>query len=510
MALDLEAARKIFLAMTPEGRKAVYENMKASLDLEKAQNAIRAYYPESGPLRRELYVKHMEFFNASLFHNEVIFLAANRSGKTHAVCYAATLHMTGRYPKWWTGRRFDRPVTVWFAGEDAKAVRESLQEKLLGRPGSYGTGLIPADLLKDVRARAGVADTVDVFSVVHTSGKKSRGVFKAYEQGRESFQSAAVDIIILDEEPPADIFSESLTRTLSTKPGQPSGLILGSFTPLRGLSDVVLQFMPGGKMPQTKEERDAAWGTRRWVVQASWEQTPHISADAANAMLASYLPHERAARSQGIPSLGSGAIYPVPEEDYVCEPFQMPPWYEYCFAMDVGWRKTAVVWGARDPETDVVYLWSEHYQGEEKPVVHAEAIRRRGAWIPGVIDPAAGGRSQVDGEKLMEQYTNLDLDLSRANNAVSAGIYEVWTRLSTGRLKIFKSCVSLLGEMRIYRRDENGKIVKENDHACDAMRYLVMSGLERAVQTPTSKVLSNKTRHAVAYDAMAEFYGVVR
>ena len=184
----------------------------------------------------------------------------HNSGKTHAVCYAAAVFMTGRYPKWWVGRRFDRPVTVWFAGEDAKAVRESLQEKLLGRPGQYGTGLIPGKELTDVKPRAGVADTIDFFNVMHVSGKKSRGVFKAYEQGRESFQSAAVDVIILDEEPDMAIYTESLTRTLSTKPGQPNGLILASFTPLKGLSEVVLQFLPGGKMPQTLEERKKAWG----------------------------------------------------------------------------------------------------------------------------------------------------------------------------------------------------------------------------------------------------------
>ena len=184
----------------------------------------------------------------------------HNSGKTHAVCYEATLHLLGRYPKWWIGRRFDRPVTVWFAGEDAKAVRESMQEKLLGRPGNYGTGMVPGDLLSDVRPRAGVADTIDLFNVLHATGKKSRAVFKAYEQGRESFQSSAVDIIVLDEEPPADVYTESLTRTLSTKPGQPSGMILASFTPLKGLSGLVLQFLPGGRLPATPEERKSAWG----------------------------------------------------------------------------------------------------------------------------------------------------------------------------------------------------------------------------------------------------------
>ena len=205
----------------------------------------------------------------------------------------------------------------------------------------------------------------------------------------------------------------------------------------------------------------------KFVVQAAWQDTPHISAEAAATMLASFLPNERDARTKGIPSLGAGAIYPVAESDFVCEPFKLPAWYGYCFALDVGWKRTAALWGARDPETDVLYLWSEHYQGEEKPAIHAQAIKARGDWIPGVIDPAARGRQQGDGEKLMEIYTDLGLELTRANNAVSAGIYEVWTRLSTGRLKVFHSLTNLLMEIRIYRRDEKGAIVKENDHLMD-------------------------------------------
>ena len=246
----------------------------------------------------------------------------------------------------------------------------------------------------------------------------------------------------------------------------------------------------------------------RYVVVADWSNTPHISSEAAAAMLASYLPHERDARTRGVPSLGSGAIYPVAESDFVIEPFKLPAWYEYAFALDVGWKRTAALWGARDPETDVLYLWSEHYQGEEKPVVHAQAIRARGDWIPGVIDPAARGRQQGDGERLMEQYAELGLELTRANNAVSAGIYEVWTRLSTGRLKVFSNLLNFLMEIRIYRRDENGKIVKENDHAVDALRYLVMSGLDKALQTPISKVAAARVKHVSDYSPLNEFYNL--
>ena len=226
----------------------------------------------------------------------------------------------------------------------------------------------------------------------------------------------------------------------------------------------------------------------RFVVFASWDDVPHIS-DAAKADLAqSYMPHERDARTKGIPSLGAGAIYPVAEEDVICEPFQFPAWYQHCYALDVGWNRTAAVWGARDPETDVVYLYSEHYRGQAEPAVHAAAIRSRGDWIPGVIDPASRGRAQHDGSQLLISYQQLGLTtLTEADNAVEAGIYETWSRLSTGRLKVFRTLPNWRMEFRIYRRDEKGKIVKENDHAMDCTRYLCLSGIRRATQRPAEQ-----------------------
>jgi len=42
----------------------------------------------------------------------------------------------------------------------------------------------------------------------------------------------------------------------------------------------------------------------------------------------------------------------------------------------------------------------------------------------------------------------------------------------------------LLREYRFYRRDEDGKIIKANDHALDALRYGVVTGLNIAKVRP--------------------------
>jgi len=100
--------------------------------------------------------------------------------------------------------------------------------------------------------------------------------------------------------------------------------------------------------------------------------------------------------------------------------------------MDVGWNRTAVVWGAKDPGLDAVYLYSEHYQAQGEPASHADAIRSRGAWIPGVIDPARLGSSQTDGKSLMDLYRRCGLHLQPAVDSVEAGISEVWQMLVGG------------------------------------------------------------------------------
>jgi hypothetical protein len=146
--------------------------------------------------------------------------------------------------------------------------------------------------------------------------------------------------------------------------------------------------------------------------------------------------------------------------------------------MDVGWNRTAVVWGAQDPGSGVIYLYNEHYQGMGEPASHAQAIRARGAWIPGVIDPACLGSSQIDGRTLMDLYRELGLDLRPGVNAVEAGITEVWNLLISGRLKVMASLSNWFREFRKYPRDDkgSGKIVKRDDHLMDATRYLIVSG----------------------------------
>ena len=220
----------------------------------------------------------------------------------------------------------------------------------------------------------------------------------------------------------------------------------------------------------------------RYMIQATWDDCPHLTDEAKEALFSALPPHQKDARSKGIPALGSGAIFPVPESEIIVEPFAIPDWFFFCAGMDVGWNATAAVWIAKNPDTGVKYLFSSYKVGQKEPALHTLAIDARGKRTPIAIDPAARGRSQADGEKLFETYFDLGLDIVKAANSVEAGIYQVWQELSTGKLKVFSTCVDWLEEYRVYRRDEKGHIVKKKDHLMDATRYGIVTGSEYATQ----------------------------
>lgn len=203
---------------------------------------------------------------------------------------------------------------------------------------------------------------------------------------------------------------------------------------------------------------------------------PVISTEDREDLFKDMLPHERLARETGRPSLGAGAIYPVDEEFLFIPPIEIPDWYEQGWALDPGWRVTAALLGARNPDTDTFYLTAEFYGQRDEPVMHSHGIKAMLPWegIAGVIDPAGDNvGNQKDGTKMKEEYEDLDLVLNKANNAVHSGLRHVLVLMQTGQLKIFNTLVYLQKEFRLYRRDVKGKIVKENDHLMDDMRYLL-------------------------------------
>lgn len=214
--------------------------------LQRSQWRMLDFFRDDGEFPRAGYKKHLAFFAASQSHREKCFMAANRVGKTIAGAYETTLHLTGRYPNWWPGRTFDKPINAWAAGKTLETTRDIVQLELYGQPGRPGTGMIPAECIVNARPRPNTNGALDFVRVRHGGGgdvQAGESVlgFKSYDQGRKAFEGTAKHWIWLDEEPPAPIYNECLTRTATTK-----GLIAITFTPLEGATEVVMEYLQNG------------------------------------------------------------------------------------------------------------------------------------------------------------------------------------------------------------------------------------------------------------------------
>ena len=201
-------------------------------------------------------------------------------------------------------------------------------------------------------------------------------------------------------------------------------------------------------------------------------------------------PHEREAREFGVPQLGRGRVFPVEESALACARFGIPDGWRRCFGLDFGWSNpTAAVWLAHDADNDVVYVTDVYARSEATPAEHTAEILRRGAWIPGVCDPAGQAANQRDGVSLVALYEAAGLRLEAASNDVEAGLMAMLERMRSGRFRVFSDLLPWWHEFRHYARDAKGRVVKRDDHLLDATRYALMSGLSLArAQAPAAWV----------------------
>jgi phage terminase large subunit-like protein len=215
--------------------EAVFLNRLEREQLKRIhQNRLTDYRP---------YPKQKAFHDAGATHRERLFLAGNRCGKTQAGAFELAIHLTGRYPTWWAGKRFAKPIRAWAAGVTSESTRDVVQEKLFGPPNrkeAWGTGAIPHADIGDILTGRGISNAVDMASIKHVTGGWSSVGFKSYERGREKWQGAALEVVFMDEEPPADLYYEALTRTNET-----GGIVFITCTPLLGMSDIMRMFLMG-------------------------------------------------------------------------------------------------------------------------------------------------------------------------------------------------------------------------------------------------------------------------
>lgn len=444
--------------------------------LDKRYKTYRLDYYKPYPFQTDFHnaIGHKSELPAS----QRVLMAANGTGKTFCGAAETAIHLTGRYPEWWKGTRFARPIEVMVGAKTNDTAKMIVQKELFGDPlddAQWGTGTIPAECLvtSKITRKAGVPNAIQDALVRHATGGFSKITIMAYEQKAKAFMGTRFDVGWLDEEPPIDIWGQFIRGTIS----RANAILYVTFTPEEGMTDVVQQFMHDLRPGQA-------------MVRATWDDAPHLS-DAEKEQRLSALPsHEREMRSKGIPAMGSGLVFPVLDEDLEYESVKIEEWWPRICALDFGYdHPFAAAWLAWDRDSDIVYLYDSYRESKATPPIHAAAVNARGQWIP-VVWPHDGlGTEKGSGKTLSEQYRKLGVNMlinhftnppglgqeeGQGGFAVEPGLFEMLTRMQTGRFRVSKKCREWFEEKQIYHR-KDGKLVKLRDDLISASRYAVQS-----------------------------------
>lgn len=420
------------------------------------------------------------FVELTATNNEVLLMAANGVGKTYPGAYMAAVFLTGRYPDWWKGRRFDKPVKLWAATLNDGFQKENNQAALLGDDigESLGTGWIPKECIidKPKPRQSGVGNVIDSVSVRHVSGGISHLIFKTFKQGWRVFQGAKPDVVWVDEQPDDNSTDEGPIYTeIQTRIFRSGGLAYMTLTPLLGETKTIQHFT----RPKAK---GIAW------LGATWDDAPHLKEEDKARLRKSYPAHQLQTRTMGVPMMGEGRAFDVDETDIRCKPFVIPDWWRVVCGIDfgIGEHPFAAAWLAIDPETDTHYVFDGFKIQGRTAIHHCEGINARGDWFPvawphdGLSARDTGGNRSVP---LWTMYAERGLRMlpisARYDDEKGGGqpseqfIFEATELMQSGKFKVFSHLTEWFEEFRsLHRKD--GKLVALDDDILKATSYAYM------------------------------------
>ena len=347
-------------------------------------------------------------------------------------------------------------------------------------------------------------------------------IFKSNDQGARAFQGAAWALLWLDEEHDEDVFNEARMRLVDF-----AGLAVFTMTPLKGRTWVYRRFYDATGEEYEQESTAYALNSR---------DNPHVPQDYLDRLLATYGPHERAAREAGAFLTLEGRVYEFSRAVHVVPAFPIPDGWTRYQGWDFGVRNpAAVLWFALDPSDDVLHVYRQHYRAGWTTKQHAEHILAietcptcqgeperedeaerppadagwryegggnvvrfggrptSGSWFcescedyPGRTEPAPDWRvadpaAKGDRKTLSRHH---GIRTVPADNSVRPGINDVAERLSldaSGKphLVVHDSCPDVISEFEGYiwnpkkvKADAPDAPLKRDDHAMDVVRYV--------------------------------------
>lgn len=433
------------------------------LDIEKEQRLRKADALNSYNTER-IHLKQMEFHKC-LKRNRWVF-GGNRSGKTECGAVECVWLARGIHPF----RENKDGISGWVVSVSQQVQRDVAQAKIL----KYLSPRYIDDVVM-INGRKGSPEygIIDYIVVRNAFGNLSRIGFKSCDQGREKFQGASLDFVWFDEEPQKDIYDECVMRVFDRR-----GMIFGTMTPLKGLSWVYDEI-----------ELNSSNNPEVWCEHMEWRDNPYLDGAEIESMLAVTSEEQQQSRRFGKFTTGEGLVYPEFDPDvHVIEPFDIPSDWQCEISIDPGLNNpTSCHFYAVDND-GIIYVVGEHYERGRDIDYHADKIkeladklgwRRDGKGrLRALIDSAAKQRTLSSQKSVAELFGERDI---LVNTNVNKDLYSGIQRIKSlfcqrpPAIYIFKTCPSMIRELKGYWWGDNDRPKKVGDHAMDELRYFVMT-----------------------------------
>lgn len=427
--------------------------------------------------------KH-EAFHTSSVKIRAIF-GGNRSGKTVSGAAEAVFRAMGKHPYQAVppAPTYGRVCAVDFINGVDKIVKPEIARWL------------PASQLRGGSWYSAYESDAHILNL--DNGSKIE--FMSYDQDLDKFAGASRHWIWMDEEPPQAIYTENKARLIDT--GGPLWLTM---TPVEGMTWVYDDIYIASRTDPLIE---------KWEVDMS--ENPHLNPGEIDAFLSGLTPDERQARKSGKFVQIGGLIYKMFRDANLLDPFIPEKSLLHVAGMDHGFNNpTAWLWSAVDRDGRM-FVYDEHYESGKIVAYHAQKvleINRSHAIEPGynVGDPSIKNVDPITGTSVQLEYVEHGVVILPGNNDVRAGINRVarylhGLDLEHPKLYITRNCVNLIHELSRYRwstwatkkaqfeKNKKEEPHKKDDHACDALRYLIASRPElddgASIPTPSGNFL---------------------
>jgi phage terminase large subunit-like protein len=456
-----------------------------NLEIKELEDKNNLFFKNYQPTTKQ------ELFHALGNHCRFrLLLGANRSGKSYCGINEDAMHLTGNYSLSWKGYKYQYPPNMWVCGRTVQVVNESLIAPLF--EGSFNKPpLIHPSLIIPHLSRK----RDNMWAIRHASKGISRITFKNYSQDKQAFEASGVDFIHFDEAPPNYIFNECIPRLGHTEPHH-YRMMINTQTPTLGLTEPLQYFLftdekdSNGNVTQIKNTPEVPHKSRVYIMY-DIEEATHLSREEKDFLIESYPVYEREARTKGIPSIGTGLIYPILESTYRISPIEIPDHWPRVIGLDFGGTQshTAASFWALDVDNKKKYMYGEHYSLGRTPQQNALELVERGAnWIPVIYDTSGDAISLTDGQAIADLYRNAGIkNMYPADRSITAGLQTVLQAFQNYEIKVVSTCENFFSEIRMYAFGENNKPKKGHDHLMDTMRYVLMTGL------PLAKSAMNKS-----------------